>query len=122
MPYAAGAKNYMLDQFGTNKALFASLHTANPGSTGSDEVTGGSPAYARMALTWNAASAGSKTLSNTPTFDVPASTTVTHVGLWTLVTGGVWQGYIDVTDETFAAQGTYQITSGTIDLNATASA
>ncbi len=122
MPYSAGAKNYMLDQFGDNKALFASLHSANPGSTGASEISGGTPAYARLGLTWNAASSGSKTLSNTPTFDVPPSTTVTHVGLWTLVTGGVWQGYIDVTDETFAAQGTYQITSGTVDLNATASA
>lgn len=122
MPYAASAKNYMLDQLGTNKALYASLHTANPGSTGTSEVTGGTPAYARQSLTWNSASAGSKTLSNTPLFDVPAATTVTHVGLWDAVTTGNYVGYIDVTDEAFAAQGTYQITSGTIDLNATASA
>lgn len=121
MPYSATAKNYMLDQLGT-VAVYASLHTANPGSTGATEVTGGTPTYARKALTWNSASAGSKTLSNTPLFDVPASTTVTHVGLWSAVTAGTWYGYIDVTDEAFAAQGTYQITSGTIDLNATASA
>lgn len=121
MPYSAAAKNYMLDQLGTQVG-YASLHTANPGATGATEVTGGTPAYARKALTWNAASAGSKTLSNTPLFDVPAATTVTHVGLWSADTAGTWYGYIDVTDETFAAQGTYQITSGTIDLNSTASA
>jgi hypothetical protein len=121
MPYSAGAKNYMLDQLGT-VCVFASLHTASPGATGTNEVTGGAPAYGRKSLTWNAASAGSKTLSNTPTFDVPASTTVTHVGLWSAATAGTYYGYIDVTDEIFAAQGTYQITSGTVDLNATASA
>ncbi len=121
MPYAVAAKNLMLDQLGT-QAGFASLHSANPGSTGAGELPGGSPAYARKALTWAAASAGSKALSNTPTFDVPASTTVAFVGLWTAATGGTYLGYIAVTNETYAAQGSYQITSGTIDLNATASA
>lgn len=121
MPYSAGAKNYMLDQLGT-VCLYASLHSANPGSTGANELTGGTPAYARQALTWNAASAGSKTLSDTPLFDVPASTTITHVGLWSAATGGTYYGYVDVTDEVFAAQGTYTVTSGTLDLNATASA
>ncbi len=121
MPYAVAAKNYMLDQLGTN-ALYASLHTANPGSTGTSEVTGGSPAYARKSLTWNAASGGSKTMSNTPTFDVPASTTVAFVGLWSAASGGTYYGYIAVTSEVYAAQGTYQITSGSLDLNATASA
>ncbi len=121
MPYAAAAKNYMLDQLGS-VAVYASLHTANPGSTGTSEVTGGSPAYARKSLTWNAASTGSKTLSNTPTFDVPAGTTVAYVGLWSAASAGTYYGYIDVTDEVYAAQGTYQITSGSVDLNATASA
>jgi len=121
MPYSAAAKNAMLDQLGT-LAVYASLHATAPGSTGTGEITGGSPAYARKSLTWNAASGGSKTLSNTPTFDVPASTTVAYVGLWSAVSGGTYYGYIDVTDEVYAAQGTYQITSGTLDLNATASA
>lgn len=121
MPYSVGAKNYMLDQLGS-QAVYASLHTANPGSSGANEVSGGSPAYARKSLTWNSASGGSKTLSNTPTFDVPASTTVAFVGLWSAATSGTYYGYIDVTDEVYAAQGTYQITSGTVDLNATASA
>ena len=121
MPYSDTAKNYMLDQLG-NVALWASLHTANPGSTGAGEVTGGTPAYARKGLTWNSAAAGSKTLSDTPTFDVPAATTVVAVGIWSAATAGTYYGYVSVTNETFAAQGTYQITSGTFDLNATASA
>src|SRR5215471_12372770 len=92
-----------------------SLHTANPGATGASEVTGGSPAYARKAPTWTSASAGSKALSNSPVFDVPASTSVVAVGMWK---SGAWQGYVTVTTETFSAQGTYTVTSGSIDLNA----
>jgi hypothetical protein len=123
MPYSAIAKNYMLDQL-ASQATYASLHTSSPGSTGANEVTGGTPAYARKALTWDAASGGSMSLhsGSTPTFDVPAATTITHVGIWSAATAGTYYGYVDVTDETFAAQGTYQITSGTFDLNATTSA
>lgn len=119
MPYSAQAKNEMLDHLGT-LVTHASLHTGNPGSTGASEISGGT--YARKALTWNPANTGSKTLSNTPLFNVPASTTVAYVGLWGADTAGTWYGYVDVTDEAFAAAGTYQITSGTLDLNATASA
>lgn len=121
MPFSASAKNYMLDQLATQIA-YLSLHAATPGSTGANEVSGGSPAYARKAVTWNAASAGSKTVSNAPSFDVPSSTTVTHLGFWSALTGGTYYGYVDVTDEAFVGQGTYQVTSGAIDLNATASA
>ncbi len=121
MPYAVIGKNYMLDQLG-GVALYGSLHTANPGSTGASEITGGSPAYARKSLTWNAAANGAKTLSNTPTFDIPAGTTVAYFGLWSAASGGTYYGYITVTQEVYAAQGTYQATSGAIDLNSTASA
>jgi hypothetical protein len=38
------------------------------------EATGGSPAYARQAVTWGAAAAGAKSNTGTLTFDVPAGT------------------------------------------------
>jgi hypothetical protein len=38
------------------------------------EATGGSPAYARQAVTWAAASSGQKSNSGSLTFDVPAGT------------------------------------------------
>ena len=107
------ARNLMLDQLGT-LAVFASLHTASPGAGGANEVSGGSPAYARKAVTWSAAAGSAKATSNAPVFDVPAGTTVAFVGLWSLATGGVFYGYFDVTDEVFAGQGTYTLTSGTI--------
>lgn len=97
-------------------AVYAGLHTATPDASGSNEVTGGSPAYARKAITWAAASGGAKALSNAPVFDVPASTTVAHVGLWSAATAGTFYGYFDVVDEVFAGQGQYTLTSGSVSL------
>lgn len=121
MPYTPTGKNLMLDALrGINPtiaAAYASLHTGAPGDSGANEVTGGSPAYARKAITFGAASGGSMAATNQPVFDVPGSTTVTHVGFWSAVSGGTFLGSADVTDEAFASQGTYTLTSATLDLN-----
>lgn len=109
------AKNVALNQLGT-VAVFASLHSGDPSTTGANEITGGSPAYARKAITWAAASGGSMALSNQPAFDVPASTTVAYVGLFSAVSGGTYYGHFDVTDEAYTGQGTYTVTSGSISL------
>jgi hypothetical protein len=50
----------------TAVAGYLSLHTADPGTTGANEVSGGS--YARQAITWNAASGGEQTSSDGQTF------------------------------------------------------
>jgi len=116
MPYSTAAKNSMLDHLGT-EAVFASLHTADPGDTGASEVTGGTPAYVRKAITWNAAASGAMDDSNAPVFDVPAGTHVNYVGLWSAESGGTWYGSDVVTEEVFAAQGTYTLTDMDLDLN-----
>lgn len=67
----------------------ASLHTAYSAS-GANEVTGGSPAYARKAITVAAASSRARAASTAPVFDVPA-TTVRFIGLWTNA-GTVFRG------------------------------
>jgi len=79
--YDAQAKNVMLDQLATVAVRWA-LHTADPGAadTGDNEVTGGSPAYARKAVAWNTASGGTATQNGDVVFDVPA-TTVAWVSL-----------------------------------------
>ena len=59
----------------------ASLHTGFPGSIGSNEVTGGAPAYAKKAITMNATSGGQRLLSAGVVFDVPVST-IKWVGFW----------------------------------------
>ena len=59
----------------------ASLHTAFPGTAGTNEITGGTPAYARKVITVNASSGGVRALSASVIFDVPA-TTVRFIGYW----------------------------------------
>lgn len=85
------------------RVSYASLHTANPGTTGASEATGGSPAYARKAVTFNAAGAagplgsGSQPAtvgvawSDEVTFDVPAGT-YSHGGGWSAATAGTFRG------------------------------
>lgn len=86
--YTDKAKNNMLDAIGVTHA---SLHTAYS-LTGANEVTGGSPAYARKAQTFAAAASGSKAQNGTaPVFDVPA-TTVRWVGMWDALTAGNFLG------------------------------
>ena len=95
MPFATAADNQMLDALagGTPSSIigFASLHTAYS-TSGASEVSGGSPAYARKAITWSAASSGSKAASSSPVFDVPAGTTVAFVGLWSAASAGTFAG------------------------------
>jgi hypothetical protein len=116
MPYSILGKNAMLNALGA-LAVFASLHTADPGENGANEVTGGSPAYARKAITWGSAGSGSMDMNATAVFDIPAATTVSYVGFWNSA-GTVFYGSANVTDEVFAAQGTYTLTDADLDLNA----
>ena len=117
MPYSTLAKNAMLDHLGT-LAVYVSLHSADPGDSGLNELSGGSPAYARKAITWNAASAGSIDDSNVPVFDVPAGATVLYVGFWSALSAGTFYGAALVTQENFGGQGTYTLTDADLDLNA----
>jgi hypothetical protein len=111
------AKHAMLDHLAT-LATRLSLHSGDPGASGTaNEITGGSPAYARQAIAWNAAAAGSLDSSNVPEFDVPGGDTpVSHWGLWNTA-GTVFYGSGAFPDtETFAGQGKYQVTDFDIAL------
>lgn len=119
--YSVAAKNYMLDQLGT-VAVYASVHTTDPGSTGANEATGGTPAYARQPVTWSAASGGSKQASGTLSFDLPAGT-YRYVGLWSAVSSGTYYGKILLPSaQTYAGQAVLPVLGTTLDLNAVASA
>lgn len=90
-----------------------SLHTADPGGTGANEVTGGSPAYARQTPTWDPAATKVAHISDPLLFDIPAGTTVTHMGTWT--SGGTWRGGKALSaPEAFGAQGVYELTDATV--------
>lgn len=116
MALSNAGKNVMLDALGA-VAVFASLHTADPGTTGASEVTGGSPAYARKAITWFASSGGDLDNNANPTFDVPASTTVAYFGLWSAASGGTFYGGGALSaSETYSAQGTYTLADADVTL------
>lgn len=114
MGFTNAARAVMLDQLGT-VAVFVSLHTADPSTSGANEVTGGAPVYARKAVTWAATSGFSKVSSNSPVFDVPGATTVAFYGTWSLASGGTFYGGGALSNnETFTGQGTYTLTTATL--------
>lgn len=76
--------------FHAGRISHLSLHTADPGSTGTSEVTGGG--YARLAVSWGTASGGVAEATAAVTFDVPDNITVTHVGYWSASSGGTFRG------------------------------
>lgn len=79
-------KNAMLNVLALDKI---SLHTGFPGQTGANEVTGG--AYARLAVTFGAAAAASRSLSAPAAVSVPACT-VAWAGVWNAA-GTQFQSY-----------------------------
>lgn len=86
--FTDAAKNAMLD---AEPSTHISLHT-DWSATGANEVTGGSPAYARKAATWDAATGASAALAAAVTFDVPAGSTVRYAGRWDASTAGTFLG------------------------------
>lgn len=117
--YDTTARNVGVDAIAALGTRWAA-HTGDPGAanTASNEVTGGSPAYARKAVAWNAASGGIATQNGDVVIDIPAATTVAWLSLWNTA-GTVRYLKKDVTDEVFGAQGTYTVkgTTTTLDLN-----
>lgn len=107
MPFTTSGLNALASGV-TAAGTRISLHTADPGSTGASEVTGGT--YARVATTWGAPSSGSSAGSEV-TLNVPASTTVTHWGLWSAATGGTFLfGGALAAPEAFGSAGTAKVT------------
>ncbi len=92
-----------------------SLHTADPGTTGASEVSGGS--YAKQATTWGASVDGSggdagKAVStgSDVTFTIPASTTVAYFGVWNAAGSTFLWGAALTPSVTINANGPGQVT------------
>ena len=116
--FVAAAKNTMLDALTVDRL---SLHSGDPGADGlSNELSGGTPAYARKACVYAAASGGERLLNADVTFDVPASTSVQYVGKWNYNGGTmIFHGSDQVTTETYGAQGQYIVKATTSKLSLT---
>lgn len=102
----AAEKNSLASKYAAD-ALYGALFTTAPGATAGTEVTGGSPAYARKALTWGAPSNG--VITATATFDVPACTVV-GTGTFTDATTATYIDGNTVTSVTFTTQDTVTVT------------
>ena len=91
MPLITAGRNALLD---SGKGGFVAVGAFT--DLGATEVTGGSPAYARIAVSWNAAASGQATNVGLVTLNIPAGTTVQAIGLFSATTGGVQLGYFPV--------------------------
>lgn len=94
MPLTTAGQNAVIDEIwsagaGTFPTVEAwiSLHSADPGLTGANELTGGSPAYARKQNTFPAAAGGTQDNDTAILFDVPAGNVVAW-GAWDASTAG----------------------------------
>ena len=106
------SKNTIATYYGT-QATWIGLAASSPGATTtpSTEVSGGSPAYARVQTTWGAASNGVIT-GTAVTINVPTTTTVTYAILAsasTVASANMFDN-CTVTSTTYNAQGSAVIT------------
>jgi hypothetical protein len=89
----------------------ASGHTASPGGTGANEMSG--TGYARGAVTWGSPSDNGTTCSvtGTATVTVPnAGGTLAYVGGFSASTSGTFADQMDVTDVVYPGAGTAAVT------------
>lgn len=92
---------------------YYSLHTGDPGTTGANEATGGSPAYARKQPTMGSSSGGTATSTGAVNFDVPAGT-YSWLGRWSAATGGTFGGAVPIGPIVLAAQDVIVLQTATV--------
>lgn len=101
MAFTTAVLNLAVDAV-AGAGAYISAHTADPTTTGANEVTGGS--YARQLTTWAAASGGSRAGSQV-TIPIPTGVTVTHIGIWSAVTAGTFREGASITSQAFPSGG-----------------
>lgn len=83
--FTLNGQNQLLD---ATDITHVSSHTDYPGETGANEQIGGTPTYARAAITFGAASGRTLTIAGTPTVDVPDYDDHAWWGFWDSASGG----------------------------------
>lgn len=87
-----------------------SVHTSDPGTTGANEATGGTPTYARKQTTWTPGAADGVSTGSMVTIDVPPGT-YTHAGQWSAAVAGTFvQGVAFPTPIVATEQGQINLT------------
>lgn len=107
----------LLGTYLTTIATHVSLHSADPGSTGTSEIT----AVGRKAATFAVGTDGDLDLTGVLNFTGGTpNAACTHVGLWSAGSGGTFRGGFALTgDQTLNAAGNYDVTE--LQINFTAS-
>lgn len=126
------AENNILNYFFTTNALtstnarptawYVSLHTADPGETGSTgEVSTSSTGYARATVAFGSPSSGTISNSGTVTFATSTASwgTITYVGIWDASSGGncLWSGPHNPASQSIPSGSTYTIASGQLTIS-----
>jgi hypothetical protein len=127
MPLSTYLINELLDHFlkvgsftqPTN--IYVSLHSADPGDTGANELSGGS--YARVVMNvWDVAAAGASENTNVIAFATASGdwAQATHFGLWDAITTGNFLGGAALTTPRTVASGDdAEFAAGALDVSIT---
>lgn len=105
---ATNLANKWLDMLGGTAftaptTVYVKLHTADPGASG---ATAASAVTTRQSLTWSSASAGSKSISTSPTaWSMTTTETISHISLWDASTAGNFLGSAALTASKAVANG-----------------
>lgn len=97
--------------------VYVSLHSADPGDGGGNEISGGS--YARKAVTFGAPSNGVTTNSADVTFDQATASwgTITHIGIQdALTTGNLLYHTPLTTSKTIDTDDVFRIVAGQLSV------
>ena len=97
--------------------VYVSLHSADPGDGGGNEISGGS--YARKAVTFGAPSNGVSTNSADVTFDQATGSwgTITHIGIQDALTSGNLLYHTPLTtSKTIDTDDVFRIVSGQLSV------
>ncbi len=104
MAYVAAGLNAAVNGI-ASAGTYISAHTADPSTSGANEVVYAS-AGTRQQTTWGTASNGVRAGSQVA-LAIPASTSVTHWGIWSAATSGSFLGGFALgATETFGSAGT----------------
>lgn len=106
-------------------AAYLGINTGSPGTTTAaalaNESTGGTPAYARLGITWGSSSGANPSVianTNTMVFNIPAST-ITNFSTWTTLTSGTYEiGGSLSASQVFSTQGTFTIAAAGLTVQA----
>jgi len=125
MPISTYAGNLVLDWLLSTATAtrpttwYLSLHTADPGLTGANELlTSVDADYVRKAITFAAASGLTKATDAGVTWTADAAATtyiVTHIGVWDALTAGNFLSYGELAvPETIVASGALNLSAGRV--------